>query len=80
VSLAIKWKAPTETIRHKPRCIWNYKDAACEFIQTTNWDSLLSDGLSLSTWLWTQGNLWKSMYLTKTWKDVEIFHGWLQML
>jgi len=27
VSLAIKWKAPTKTIRHKPQHIWNYRDA-----------------------------------------------------
>ena len=58
VSLAIKWKTPTKVIGSKPRHIWMYKNAdfikACDLIHTTNWDSLLSDNIDLSTENWTK--------------------------
>ena len=58
VSLAIKWKTPTKVIGSKPRHIWMYKNAdftkACDLIHATNWDSLLSDNIDLSTENWTR--------------------------
>ena len=57
VSLAIKWKTPTKVIGSKPRHIWIYKNAdfskACDLIRATNWNSLLSDNVDLSTENWT---------------------------
>ena len=57
MSLAIKWKTPTKVIGSKPRQIWIYKNAdfskACDLIRATNWKSLLSDNVDLSTENWT---------------------------
>lgn len=58
LSLAIKWKSNPKATYSKPRRIWIYKDAdfskARSLIQSTNWDSLLSDDVDLSTELWTK--------------------------
>ena len=58
VSLAIKWKTPTKPTCSKSRRVWIYKDAdflkARKIIQATNWKSLLSDDVDLSTEQWTK--------------------------
>ena len=76
VSLAIKWKVSKKTSCPKLRCIWNYRSTdfskACHLIQSTNWDSLLSDDVNLAYQLIAgqRSSLksWKSVYLSATWK------------
>ena len=58
VSLTVKWKSRLETTRTNPRRIWMYKNAdfskACDLIQQTDWECLLSDDVERSTKLWTK--------------------------
>ena len=58
VSLTVKWKSRLETTRTNPRRIWMYKNAdfskACDLIQQTDWECLLSDDVDRSTKLWTK--------------------------
>ena len=58
MSLTVKWKSRLETTRTIPRRIWMYKNAdfsrACDLIQQTDWECLLSDDVDRSTKLWTK--------------------------
>ena len=58
VSLSVKWGTCQKDTHTKPRHIWIYKNADFAkthgLIQQTDWDSLLSDNVDLSTSLWTQ--------------------------
>lgn len=58
MSITIKCRTSSKSHCNKPRRIWIYQDAdftkACELIQLTDWDSLLSDDVNLSTELWSK--------------------------
>ena len=58
VSLSFKWGTCQKDTHTNRRCIWIYKNAefpkAHALIQQTDWDSLLSDNIDLSTRMCTQ--------------------------